>query len=177
MKTVCTECGTMYEYRSDNPRGSTPSLCNACQKKSAKFRKKLKLMLISGNGELNCRCCGYRKSAHALTSRQARSFLIDNPSPEEEAKASYLVCLNCNARIEAGELRAEPVNTKIYPVSMRFYETRVIIEDHETKDHIRTTSEDAVELEITNEEPRETRKVSQNISRLETTRTIDVPAL
>lgn len=158
---VCIECGTTYEYRSDNPKGATPSLCNSCQKKSAKFQKKLKLLLISGNGSLNCRCCDYRKSPHALTSICVKGFL-SKPQPEIEAQNSFLVCLNCKARIDAKEI-SYSATTKPY-MKVRFWETRVTIEEKEIPDHI--TFADSIILDVVEEIPT-ARRVSPKIHRLE----------
>lgn len=161
---ICIECGTLYKYCSDKPNGATSSLCNACQKRSAKFNKRLKLLLISGRGSLNCRCCDYRKSPHALTSICVKGFL-DKPKPEVEAENSFLVCLNCKARIDAGEISYSAI-TKPY-VKIRFWETRVTIEEKEIPDHITFT--DSVILDVVEEIPK-SRRVSQKIHRLEGSR-------
>lgn len=163
---ICSECGTQYKYSSQKKNGATPTLCNACQKRSASLKKKLKLLLIAGNGEANCRCCNYRKSPNALTLICGKGFLSD-PPPEEKAKYSYVVCLNCESRIKAGEIEVQILDTKTTPIKIRFWETKVSIEEYETQDFIKSYSKDAIIMEVTNEKPKQERRVSTKIHRLE----------
>lgn len=122
-------------------------------------------MLIAGNGQIQCRACGYRKYPYAVIMKPAVDYL-NKPEPEEEAKTNYLVCLNCNAAIESGDIRVQIVNTKVYPIMLEIYDQKVTVEDVRIEQHI--PSGDAVELEVVSEirTPKQLRVISGETKRL-----------
>lgn len=163
---TCCACGQVYDYISTNPLGASSTFCPSCQKRQAKQKKKFNLLLIAGNGQIQCRACGYRKYPYAIIMRPARDY-IHKPEPEVEAKTGYLVCLNCNAAIDSGDIKVQIVNTKEYPVVLEIYDQRVTVEDVRMNQHI--PSGDAEELEVVNERqtPTEFRNVSGTTKRLD----------
>lgn len=165
MEKWCVDCGQKYEYDSCNPLGATSWSCPACQKRNSRFKKKIKLMLIAGNNALRCRACGYSKYPYALTMIQATDPLF-KITPEQQAKESYLLCLNCEAALNSGDLTVKVLDAKSYPVKLSIFDTKVKIEESPIDQYI--TSNDAMELEVVEDEKEigELRSVSRTIRRL-----------
>lgn len=169
---ICIDCGKEYEYDSGNALGASSIRCCNCRKKDSALNKKLILFSIAGNEVASCRKCGYRRSIHALTLIDTKEVLSKPKTQEEKekfARSQYILCLNCQAEIQSGEVEAKVVNRNTYPIKVEFYFKNVIVEKTkiEIEDHI--ISEDALPVELVRDEeiPQEIRTVQRKTKRLE----------
>lgn len=168
-KELCVGCGLSYNYDPSDPKGATSVLCPSCQKRESRKKKRYDLLLIAGNGEVQCRCCGYRKFPYALNLLGVKDYLLSSPTDEDKARSSCLVCLNCKAAIDNGDIKYTVVNANCYPVEVNFYETQVTVVEQPIKEHLRRTDSSAIDMEVVHEKekPGELRSVSRKIQRLE----------
>lgn len=77
---------------------------------------------------------------------------------EHRAKTQYLLCLNCSAEIKAGEVEAKVINSKSYPVVVEFYEREITVVKKKIEARV-NYSNNAIEAEITRDEPKGARVV------------------
>lgn len=142
-------------------------MCACCLKRNSRWSKKLKLLLISGNGDVCCRACGYRKYPKSITQIDGRER-ITKVADDKKAEESFLVCLNCEGAIKSGELRYEVMDIKARPIVVAFYDTRVSIVEVKLTDHIKETSANSQELEVVDakEEVGKLRSVSRETHRM-----------
>lgn len=175
MKELCVGCGLQYEYNPSDPRGATSIHCPSCQKKESRKKKRYDLLKLAGNGEVRCRCCGYSRFAYAINLHCVKDYLISTPTDEEKARASFLVCNNCKAAIDSGDIKFTVRNSNSYPIDVGFYETNVTVTEKEMPQFIHKKS-DAVEMEVVDEseEQGQSRSVSRASKRLGGSKTIDV---
>ena len=163
---ICIGCGEINPYTPKSPKGASPDFCKPCTGKRSERNKKINLISIANNGKCQCRICKCDYIS-ALVLRNTKGFL-EKPEPEAAAKTQYPVCLNCNARIEAGDIEVKVNNAKCTPVDVSFFETNIIIEKRTTEININSDAED-VEI-VSNEEEinsAESRRVSRAPNRIE----------
>lgn len=175
---TCLDCGKDYKYDPNDPRGASSLRCPACRKRETIKNKKIILFNIAGNGTIQCRKCGYSRCENAITLADTTNFLNKATTQEEKenrAKSQYLLCLNCEAEIKSGEVEAEVVNSKSYPVVVRFYEKEVRIVRTEIKPSVEY-SNDVSDVEVTTSDPASVRVVGTP-KRIARGTTIDLPSL
>ena len=134
-------------------------------------------MTIAGNGNMRCRKCGYDRPC-SLNLMDAVSRLEISTTQEQReaaARTQFILCNNCLGELQANEVEFKVTDSKVYPVEVEFYSrfVRVVRQKIEAKVNY---SHDAIEPEITREEPKGersfgTKRVPQRIG------TIDVPAV
>lgn len=175
MKTTCIDCGNDYNYDPNNPLGSSRDRCSTCRKKDSARNKKIILLEIAGAGSPVCRMCGY-SDISGLTLLNAIEPLTKPTTQKEleaQAKRQFIVCLNCKAKVDAGEVSYRVVDSKP-PMDIQFYSRHVHIR-HVPIEAAVKFSHDVIETEITTREPENVRAGrTPGVPRIEST--IDVQA-
>jgi hypothetical protein len=131
---TCIKCGVSYEYNSSCPKGCDSFHCTSCRKKNSDRNKKIKLFNIAGNGVAACRKCGYRKCVDALNLIDGVTSIISNPTKEQKEKIAekqFMLCNNCNSEAKANEFEYRVTNSSCYPIEVKFYEVKVVIQKSE----------------------------------------------
>ena len=168
---ICIDCGRDYIYDPNNPKGSSAYRCSNCRKKETELQKKIKLFSIASNGPPSCRCCNYSKSERALSLIDAVNFLEKASNQEEkekQAKRQFVVCLNCKARIDGGELEFKINDSSSCPVNVSFFETKVIVTKERKEIKVENKSQDALEVEIVEGETGELHRANARAKRIST---------
>lgn len=143
-ENICLSCGRDYAYDSANPKGASNKHCSNCRKKNTKRLKKLCLLNIATNDDVKCRICGYAKCIDALNLMDTRSFLVA-PEEKERAMSQYVLCNNCKAEVDSGDVEFQVNDSKKYPVDVSFFVTNVVIK----KEYKQIRSQDVQSLEKT----------------------------
>lgn len=160
---ICSGCGEPNPYTSKSPKGASPDFCKPCTTKRSERNKKVKLISIANNDRCSCRICGCNFIA-ALLLRDTIGF-FDRPQPEVAALTQYPVCLNCNARIDEGDIEVKINNSKCTPVDVSFFEANIVIEKRVTEMKININSSDAESVEIIPDEEEIPAAEPRNVSR------------
>src|SRR6478735_1881537 len=175
---VCIDCGSDYKYDSSNALGASSIRCAKCRKRDTKKQKRISILMIAGNGVLQCRKCGYRSCSGALILVDGVSS-IDQPTSREEkerrARAQFLLCLYCSAEINSSEVEFNVTDSKFYPIKVEFYarEVRIVKTKLEAVVNYNREFED---VEVTTDGA-ETERIVHEKKRFIEQSPIDVPAL
>jgi len=129
MNNICLDCGDDYEYTPGHSLGASSTRCSKCRKRDTKRQKHINLLMIAGNGTVQCRMCRYNKWAGSLLLKDAVALLSGDNSiaPETRARKQYILCLNCNEEVASNQVEVKVTNSKAYPVEVSFYSREVTI--------------------------------------------------
>jgi hypothetical protein len=155
MNTSCIDCGEEYEYNPSKPLGASSARCSRCRKRDSILNKKIILFNIAGNGNLQCRKCGYKDCVSALTLLDGKSFLGDPKTQDEKevrAKSQFILCLNCDAEIKQCLFEFKVIDSSCYPIEVEFYSLKVTIVKEKITPKVSYTH-DAREAEIVGDSP------------------------
>lgn len=144
---TCIDCGRDYPYISTDPKGASADRCCPCRKKDSAKNKKLALLEIASPDRMECRKCGF-DYVFALNLVNGKEFIGTLPAPKELAKTQFILCHNCLEQVKRGDVEFK-ADTKTYPVSVEFYETRVRV----VKVEIPTRKFTTPTLEVTDDLP------------------------
>ncbi len=126
---------------------------------------------------MRCRKCGYDRpcSLNLVDAVSRLEVPTTQEQREQAARTQFILCNNCMGELQANEVEFKVIDSKVYPVEVEFYSRFVRIVRQKIEPSV-TYSHDAIEPEITREEPKGersfgTKRVPQRIG------TIDVPSV
>lgn len=155
MNTNCIDCGEEYNWNPSHSLGASSTRCARCRKRSSVLNKKIILFNIAGNGNPQCRKCGYKDCIGSLTLLDGKSYLGDPKTQEEKevrAKSQFILCLNCDAEIKHGMFEFRVIDSSCYPIEVEFYSLKVTIVKEKIESKVSYTH-DAREAEIVGDAP------------------------
>jgi len=179
MNQICLDCGDDYEYTPGHSLGASSTRCAKCRKRDTKRQKHVNLLMIAGNGTVQCRMCRYNKCTSALLLKDAVALLSGDSSmtPETKARRQYILCLNCNEEVASSKVEVKVTNSKSYPVEVSFFIKEVTIVRKQITSAVNYTP-DYHEPEIVSEDHgREATRVSPKTKGLIGEQAIEVQAL